>query len=132
VEVPVIGSVHHQDVPTSGDVHLYSDPASCDTDTPILYADCEGLDGGERDPMSVKSRAKLENKKSLSEHRQLRRKIFNTVPDMVRARYNTSERDLLWATTEKTRSREYIVRNLYPRLLYIFSDTIVFVTKNPR
>lgn len=119
-EVPVIGSVKNQDLPTSGDVHLYSDPVSSDTDAPILYADCEGLDGGEREPMGVKSR-------KVKKHLQ----TYN-IPQEVKVRQNASERDLLWAINEKTQSREYIVRNLYPRLLYTFSDTIVFVTMNPR
>ncbi|KAL4986567.1 hypothetical protein BDW68DRAFT_197978 [Aspergillus falconensis] len=121
-QVPVVGSATNQDLPTSADVHLYSDPVSWATDTPILYADCEGLDGGEREPLGVKIR-------------KVRRRIANhAVPDhfKMKARHNTTTRDLLWATTEKTKSREYIVRNLYPRLLYTFSDTIVFVTKNPR
>ncbi|KAL4750029.1 hypothetical protein BDW72DRAFT_121271 [Aspergillus terricola var. indicus] len=120
--VPVVGSATHQDRPTSADVHLYSDPVSWATETPILYADCEGLDGGEREPLGVKIR-------------NVRRRLANhAVPDYfeIKARHNTTTRDLLWATTEKTKSREYIVRNLYPRLLYTFSDTIVFVTKNPR
>ncbi|PKY01131.1 hypothetical protein P168DRAFT_329858 [Aspergillus campestris IBT 28561] len=119
-EVPVVGSVKNQDLPTSGDVHLYSDPVSSDTDAPILYADCEGLDGGEREPMGVKSR-------KVKKHLQ----TYN-MPQEVKVRQNASERDLLWAINEKTQSREYIVRNLYPRLLYTFSDTIVFVTMNPR
>lgn len=119
-EVPVVGSVKSQDLPTSGDVHLYSDPVSSDTDAPILYADCEGLDGGEREPMGVKSRKVKKHLRSYN------------VPQEVKVRQNASERDLLWATNEKTQSREYIVRNLYPRLLYTFSDTIVFVTMNPR
>ncbi|KAF9892309.1 hypothetical protein FE257_002086 [Aspergillus nanangensis] len=119
-QVPVVGSVKNQDLPTSGDVHLYSDPDSAKTDTPILYADCEGLDGGEREPMGVRSK-------------RMRKKLpANRIPEEVRIRQNASDRYLLWATSEKTQSREYIVRNLYPRLLYTFSDTIVFVTKNPR
>ncbi|THC94944.1 hypothetical protein EYZ11_005583 [Aspergillus tanneri] len=119
-QVPVVGSIKHQDLPTSGDVHLYSDPVSADTANPILYADCEGLDGGERAPMGVKFM------------KTARRIAANQVPEEIRTRSSPSERDIIWATTERTKSREYIVRNLYPRLLYTFSDTIVFVTKNPR
>lgn len=53
--VPVVGSVNHS-VPTSGDVHLYSDPSTYNSDCPILYADCEGLEGGENEPMAVQAR----------------------------------------------------------------------------
>ncbi|TKA79397.1 hypothetical protein B0A49_02614 [Cryomyces minteri] len=48
---PVVGTVG-QDVPTSDGVHLYLDPPTSSSETPILYADCEGLDGGEREPHS--------------------------------------------------------------------------------
>ena len=50
--VPVVGSVNHS-VPTSGDVHLYSDPTTYNTNIPILYADCEGLSGGETEPVCI-------------------------------------------------------------------------------
>ena len=50
----------------------------------------------------------------------------------LRRRHDTSERDIIWATTAKKSSRSYHVRNLYPRLLYTFSDVTVFVMKNAR
>jgi energy-coupling factor transporter ATP-binding protein EcfA2 len=121
-QVPVVGSSLHQDVPTSGDVHLYADPTTFEGDLPILYADCEGLDGGERQPMGARAR----NKKGVSDKRT------HSFIKQIRKQHHTSEREIVWATTPKTRSREYHVRNLYPRLLYTFSDVIVFVTKNPR
>jgi hypothetical protein len=121
-QVPVVGSNLHQDVPTSGDVHLYADPTTFEGDLPILYADCEGLDGGEREPMGARTR----NKRDVSDKRT------NSFIKQIRKQHHTSEREIVWATTPKTRSREYHVRNLYPRLLYTFSDVIVFVTKNPR
>ncbi|KAI9741336.1 MAG: hypothetical protein M1834_003053 [Cirrosporium novae-zelandiae] len=56
IPAPVIGSVLHQDIPTSGDVYLYCDPETFESENPMLYSDCEGLDGGEREPMGAKSR----------------------------------------------------------------------------
>jgi hypothetical protein len=50
---PVTGSIN-DNIPTSGDVHLYSDPATYFSATPMLYADCEGLDGGENIPRGAK------------------------------------------------------------------------------
>lgn len=44
---PVVGAVS-SNLPTSEDVHLYLDPRSSNSENPILYADCEGLEGGER------------------------------------------------------------------------------------
>jgi energy-coupling factor transporter ATP-binding protein EcfA2 len=121
-QVPVVGSNLHQDVPTSGDVHLYADPKTFEDEFPILHADCEGLDGGEREPMGAKARNK----------RDAKDKRTRSFVKHIRKQHHTSEREILWAKTDQTRSREYHVRNLYPRLLYTFSDVIVFVMKNPR
>lgn len=37
---PLVGSVN-DNIPVSADVHLYADPETFLTDTPLLYADCE-------------------------------------------------------------------------------------------
>lgn len=119
---PVVGSAG-RDVPTSGEVHLYSDPQKVDSDTPILYADCEGLDGGEREPLGARQKITARNSthdRNGSSERNLRRVRPN------------SERAITWADTNTKRSREFAVKNLYPRLLYSFSDVVVFVLKNPR
>ena len=46
---PLVGSVN-DNIPVSADVHLYADPHTILNDTPLLYADCEGLEGGESPP----------------------------------------------------------------------------------
>lgn len=111
---PVVGETGVIE-PTSEDVHLYADPVTAIAEAPIFFADCEGLSGGEREPMSSKVR-------------QLKKTngTTNTLPQPI------SERELGWADTYSLRSREFAVTNLYPRLLYTFSDVIVFVLKNPR
>ena len=43
---PVVGSVKNDNSPTSGDVQLYIDPGTAYTSLPLMYADCEELDGG--------------------------------------------------------------------------------------
>lgn len=43
---PVAGSIRNENVPTSGDVHLYADPKHYFGEHPLLFADCEGLEGG--------------------------------------------------------------------------------------
>lgn len=101
--------------PTSEDVHLYLDPITALSEAPILFADCEGLLGGEREPMSMKLRRRA-NKSATS----------TSLPSTI------SERELAWAESTTLRSRQFAVTNLYPRLLYTFSDVIVFVLKNPR
>ena len=119
---PVVGSAG-EDIPTSADVHLYSDPQSSDSDNPILYADCEGLQGGERAPVAAQFR-KPQIASKFGRVGSFERKITRI--------QHTSEREITWATTHNKRSREYAVTHLYPRLLYTFSDVVVFVLKNPR
>lgn len=101
--------------PTTGDVHLYADPTSYHTSRPILYADSEGLDGGETLPRGVRHRTTLFVKQSrkLLRNRKITRRLIK------------------WAVDTK-RKREYTVTQLYPRLLYTFSDVVVFVLRNPR
>jgi len=114
-------------VPTSGDVHLYSDPKTSSSDNPLLYADCEGLAGGEREPMGAKSKLlKRKNENSDNARRT------NSFQKNLRKIHLTSEREITWATTTEKQSREFAVTHLYPRLLYTFSDVVVFVLKNPR
>ncbi|KAK8072958.1 FabD/lysophospholipase-like protein [Apiospora saccharicola] len=123
---PVVGP-RGAHLPTSEDVHLYLDPRTCDSPGPLLYADCEGLEGGEREPLGAKfrrmRRAHKDNpNESEAEAEAQARKASKII----------SERELEWASESRTRSREFAVTNLYPRLLYTFSDTIVFVLRNPR
>ena len=115
-ETPVVGAAG-RDVATSEDVHLYLDPDSSESQAPLLFADCEGLEGGERDPVGAK----------------LKRKLASSQNNAASSRRKpTSERELVWADTPKKQSRDFAVAHLYPRLLYTFSDVIVFVLKNPR
>jgi hypothetical protein len=114
-KTPVAGAVTNDRVPTSGDVHLYLDPETAFEDFPILYADCEGLEGGETRPQ-----AKLFS--------NLRGKQPADLPEFH------NQREIILPPTNKVKlgTREHAVRNVYPRLLYTFSDVIVFVMKNAR
>lgn len=112
---PVVGPPGAH-LPTSEDVHLYMDPRTADSQGPLLYADCEGLEGGEREPLGAKFRKKRQK----------------DIDEKERALRIISERELRWANGPLERSREFAVTNLYPRLLYTFSDVIVFVLRNPR
>ena len=119
---PVVGAAG-LDVPTSGDVHLYSDPKTRRSDNPIMYANCEGLEGGEREPLGA--RLKRKDKPS-------RAGRIDSFERKVQNLHHTSEREIVWADTNQKRSREFMVTHLYPRLLHTFSDVVVFVLKNPR
>jgi energy-coupling factor transporter ATP-binding protein EcfA2 len=118
---PVVGIPGHH-IPTSEDVHLYLDPPTATTKVPVLYADCEGLDGGESEPLVTTIRKRRQG--SIAQTSSGGESSF-------RARYS-SERELRWSNSPTRRTRYFAVSNLYPRLLFTFSDVIVFVLRNPR
>jgi len=111
---PVTGLVNDM-IPTTGDVHLYSDPGTFAEKRPILYADCEGMSGGEKLPMGVACKEKLEAGRA------------NT-----RIGRSKLRKPLEWANGAKAQSREFSVKRLYPRILYTFSDVVVFVLREVR
>jgi hypothetical protein len=96
---PIVGNIADDLTPTSADVHLYADPRSL-----IFYADCEGLEGGEQVPIAAQCAA--------------------TSDDILLERIDRfTPKRIAWAHS----GRQIVVQSLYPRLLYSFSDTIVFV-----
>lgn len=122
---PVVGSMAHSNVPTSGDVHLYSDPGTHRSGFPMLLADCEGLEGGENIPMSTQYRDKFSRSSDRRGNSHNLRKKLSKIQ-------NKTKRELKWADTPEKSKRQYAVEQLYPRLLYTFSDVIVFVLRNPK
>lgn len=133
VAVPVIGR-GDSETPTSADVHLYIDPATTSTTRPILFADCEGFEGGERDPIaqqmtSNSTQSGLSRNSSMSTESNP-----GSAKRMARA---VKKRVLKWASrnsqhSEKTSKRQYAVMEMYPRIFHAFSDVIVFVLNNPK
>lgn len=128
---PIPGSVN-DGMPVSANVHLYADPSTIMTDVPVLYADCEGLEGGESSPKA--DTVKLQDRAlgmrsprrspSLTNHNRHERHIKRSCG---------VSRQLAWAIGDKIKSkREYAVTELYPRLLYTFSDVVVFVLRNSK
>lgn len=116
---PVVRSVN-DNIPVSANVHLYADPHTISTDTPLLYADCEGLEGGESPPKTEVY--KKQDRSPESGPRKRDKKKNNKV-----------SRKISWAMGDKEKSkREYAVTELYPKVLYTFSDVVVFVLHNPK
>jgi hypothetical protein len=118
---PVIGATGGH-LPTSEDVHLYLDPSTAHSPSPILFADCEGLNGGERDPTGARMKKRRKHEEAMDGHKGRGTGAIKAI----------SEQELTWADSPRTRTREYAVVNLYPRLLYTFSDVIIFVLTTPR
>lgn len=53
IRTPVAANKALLGQPTSANVHLYADPITIHTDNPFLFADCEGLNGGNDSPAAV-------------------------------------------------------------------------------
>ncbi|PTB65192.1 hypothetical protein BBK36DRAFT_1122202, partial [Trichoderma citrinoviride] len=113
---PVPGLVD-DNCPTTGDVHLYADPGTYYDQKPILYADSEGMTGGESTPRGLEQWSQAETDTAKKTRDLVKDKIIKT---------------LTWATDASKRSREFAVKSLFPRILYTFSDVIVFVLREAR
>ncbi|TGJ70891.1 hypothetical protein EYR41_002905 [Orbilia oligospora] len=89
--------------PTTGEVNLYADPSTIGTSTPLLLVDCEGIDGS---VVSIASdyQTKWHNLKEKSS-----RKVYYLG-------HQTDQND--------------VVEDIYPRLLYIFSDVVCYVASD--
>ncbi len=119
---PLVGSVN-DNIPVSADVLLYADPHTILTDTPLLYADCEGLEGGESPPKNELNKMRV---------RALENDGLRKFEKHIR-KSNKVSRKLSWALGDKEKSkREFAVTELYPKVLYTFSDVVVFVLRNPK
>jgi hypothetical protein len=94
-------------VPITADVHLFSDPETRRNLCPILYADCAELSGSEKLPVALAKTAVFASKRS-----KLRK-------------------PLLWGTVASSQSRQFVVQELYPKILSTFFDVIVFVLREP-
>ncbi|KAK1621470.1 hypothetical protein BDP81DRAFT_513134, partial [Colletotrichum phormii] len=86
---------------TTGEVNLYLDPETFGTESPALYADCDGMVGTE--PIAA------QQQKEWVEHGK---------------HYLVKTRD------GRVMDRRTAVNEVYPRFLYIFSDVVCFVMRN--
>ncbi|KAI1325062.1 FabD/lysophospholipase-like protein [Xylariaceae sp. FL0255] len=116
-------------IPTTGDVHLYADPSSFFGNSPLLLADCEGLNGGEALPKALRRDSTMKSR-SLRSITVSTSPLSNTTTRLTSV--HSSHRSIVWAKSPRTRKREYTVQYLYPKILYTFSDVVVFVARNPR
>jgi hypothetical protein len=115
---PVPGLVG-DNISTTGNVHLYADMQTYDSKQPILYADCEGLAGGGNRPRGLVRWEGLESVK------HPRTYVKQNLRALTRLK-------LKWADIPSRSRREFAVTNLFPRILYTFSDVVVFVLREAR
>ncbi|KAK6351889.1 hypothetical protein TWF718_005033 [Orbilia javanica] len=131
---PVVAStIYDEALPTSGDVHLFCDPRTHESENPILFADCEGHDGGNRVPQG--SRTARWERRRMEWDRLLQGGVIHNAQAQLRNHFKAgkpTDKNILWADDENKRSRDFIVKEFYPRILSTFSDVVVFVLRNPR
>ncbi|KAJ3563826.1 hypothetical protein NPX13_g8067 [Xylaria arbuscula] len=150
--VPVPGADTDNFDSTSSDVHMFADPRSSHTEHPCFFIDCEGFSGTDKPiarqlllraqeiqtPQSHaagtlrKPHTSKSAKEALAEH-------ASTVSDRIDLRWGqlftpveASGLNKKGNTVVDSKTRHVVVKNLYPRLLYSFSDVVCFVTNNSR
>jgi hypothetical protein len=104
IEAPIIGS--DATTPTSSDVHLFHGRSTSDPDRPLFYIDCEGMRGGNNPTTTEKI------------HRKPRIRPLH-------------DYEIDYLSPDKC-SKSWMVNNLYPRILFTFSDVVIYVTKESR
>ncbi|PVH95746.1 hypothetical protein DM02DRAFT_731639 [Periconia macrospinosa] len=112
-----------RDLPTSEDVHLYADPLTAGSNHPLLFADSEGIDGGEREPLAANLRKTREKEEMES---------VGSESDYSATPRSFTEREVTWMDSKVKQTRQFAASQLYPRILFAFSDVVVFVHRNPR
>ncbi|KAK5656422.1 hypothetical protein OQA88_4803 [Cercophora sp. LCS_1] len=154
---PVPGQAADDFDSTSSDIHLFADPASMKDKTPLLMVDCEGFSGSDR-PIARQILSRITRADTLpSGEGAGRMSSIRPAKDLLTEHMETATHriPLKWgqvmapvlpsgaSSLEVSRSRRrigqvgpdtrrVIVKNLYPRLLYAFSDVVCFVTNNSR
>ena len=117
VDVPVVGQRANRVTPTSGDIHLYRCPMREERNRnyPLFLADCEGFSKAEASPPG-----------SLAAHVLDEIELGQNQTARVTRVWNRPRLELKQMTSGSTRRKA--VKHLFPRLLYTFSETVVYVT----
>lgn len=150
---PVPGTATDEFDSTSSDVHLFADPGTIYKESPLMLVDCEGFSGTDtpvaRQILSKANRA--ESLQPLKDNALRSATASRPAKDLLSDHANTASHrvDLRWGQvsvpiqtppagsrkplgTVDPETRKIVVKNLYPRLLYAFSDVVCFVTTNSR
>ncbi|KAK4218924.1 hypothetical protein QBC37DRAFT_164801 [Rhypophila decipiens] len=152
---PVPGTATDEFDSTSSDVHLFSDPGTLYKESPLMFVDCEGFSGTDN-PVARRILSEASRRESSAPLRDnVLRSATASRPtkDLLSEHANTTSHrvDLRWGQVNipvqtqppalggrkpvgqvDPETRKIVVRNLYPRLLYAFSDVVCFVTTNSR
>lgn len=102
--------------PTSSNVHLYYDMATLNTARPILFADSEGLLGGNQTPFA----SSIESVSGIAR--------YLICPHVQKPLTDNKSRKMIpWKDSTQKMTRKYCVEHIYPRILYAFSEVLCYV-----
>ena len=123
--LPVPTSPESLGKPTSSDIHLYRDPETALEDFPIFFVDSEGLHAGEELPVSQRAVEKL----------GWHQKTFAAASQRAAETLAWSQKALEKVSAIRAcfgvgKSRSSIVGEVFPKLLYTFSDVVCFIVRN--
>ncbi|EEU41582.1 uncharacterized protein NECHADRAFT_87795 [Fusarium vanettenii 77-13-4] len=113
-KTPVVGDSESRQ-PTTPNVHLYADSRTFMSKSHILYAECEEVDGYEIPAQMSKSMAGASASSDLLPP-------SSQIPEL-------DSQDIIWSKMPRNDgawTRKEIARILFSRVLYIFSDVVVF------
>ncbi|KAK6208479.1 hypothetical protein LQW54_006825 [Pestalotiopsis sp. IQ-011] len=150
--VPVSGADTDSFDSTSSDVHMFADPRTCQTEHPRLFVDCEGFSGTDKliARQLLAQAQQPQTLQPLAEGTLRKANTTRSVKDTITDHTSTASDKipLKWGQTFfpadaagfnrksngviDSSTRQIVVKSLYPRLLYSFSDVVCFVTNNSR
>ncbi|UKZ82727.1 hypothetical protein TrVFT333_010523 [Trichoderma virens FT-333] len=107
--------MHNEQVKTE-DIYCCPVPGLLDDSIPTT----EGMSGGERLPRALET---------LEAQFQEAAENIMKVRNKIKGKLNKT---ISWANDPEKRSREFAVKHLFPRILYTFSDVIVFIFREMR
>jgi hypothetical protein len=113
---PIPGIKAFSTRPTSSDVRLYLETATIDTARLILFADSEGLLGGNQTPFasSIESIAGIAR--------------YPPSPHVRKPLADKKSRKIIpWKELKHEISRKYCVEHIYPQILYAFGEVLCYV-----
>ncbi|KAI5805984.1 acyl transferase/acyl hydrolase/lysophospholipase [Geopyxis carbonaria] len=119
--------------PTSGDVHLFRDPSTKDSPRPCFYADCEGLKGGNTKPAAEKEMSHGKTMwGTVGDKRRIEQVLIRWLLPNNDPEDSSDPQDSKDVDKKTKYNRQNIVETLYPKVLYTFSDVVIFVNSNAR
>ncbi|KAI5801210.1 hypothetical protein EDC01DRAFT_647235 [Geopyxis carbonaria] len=133
-QMPIPAASNSAGTATSFNVHMYADESTLSARYPLVYADSEGLEGGNNPTASRLITAEL-NAEQETNSKTKTSKRRASVPGFghcapISEDFFGAEKTII-KVDDPAVTREIYVDQIYPRILYSLSDVICFVTNTP-